>query len=94
MRALTILAWLPIALGNPLNGRSAACNGSPDLCNKSYGEITYLGAHDSPFVRDASTSNSPAGDQYVSIGILRCQKLTLFAGISIPRLNSPTASDS
>lgn len=67
MRALTILSWLPIALANPLNVRSTACNGSPDLCNKSYGEITFLGAHDSPFVRDASTSNTLAGDQYVCI---------------------------
>jgi hypothetical protein len=54
---------LPVALANPLNVRSTACNNSPDLCDKSYGEITHLGAHDSPFVR---TSDSVlAGDQYV-----------------------------
>ncbi|KAJ6127356.1 hypothetical protein N7523_002968 [Penicillium sp. IBT 18751x] len=60
----TLLALLPLALANPLNKRSTACNNSPDLCSKSYGEITHLGAHDSPFVRDSSTSNSIAGDQY------------------------------
>lgn len=63
MRTLGLLTWLPVVLANPLNIRSTACNNSPALCDKSYGEITYLGAHDSPFVRDASTSNSVAGDQ-------------------------------
>ncbi|KAJ5443795.1 uncharacterized protein N7458_007667 [Penicillium daleae] len=58
-----LLVLLPAALANQLNARSTtACNNSPDLCNKSYGEITHLGAHDSPFVR---TSDSVlAGDQY------------------------------
>lgn len=65
MQAFALLALLPLALANPLNVRSTACNNSPDLCNKSYGEITHLGAHDSPFVRDSSTDNSLAGDQYV-----------------------------
>lgn len=65
MRALSYLAWLPVALANPLNLRSTACNNSPDLCDRSYGEITHLGAHDSPFVRDASTSDSLAANQYV-----------------------------
>ncbi|PGH21628.1 hypothetical protein AJ80_03061 [Polytolypa hystricis UAMH7299] len=43
---------------------SAACNNSPDLCSRSYGEITHLGAHDSPFVRDESTGFSLAGNQF------------------------------
>ncbi|GAP89620.1 putative phosphoric diester hydrolase-like protein [Rosellinia necatrix] len=41
-----------------------ACNNSPDLCGRSYGNITHMGAHDSSFLRDASTSNSVAGNQY------------------------------
>lgn len=64
MRAFTFLSLLPAVLANPLNARSTACNNSPDLCDKSYGEITHLGAHDSPFVSDASTGNSKFGDQY------------------------------
>jgi hypothetical protein len=64
MRVFSVLALLPLVLANPLNVRSTACNNSPDLCSKSYGEITHLGAHDSPFVRDSSTSDSVAGDQY------------------------------
>jgi len=41
-----------------------ACNNSPLLCNRNYNNITHLGAHDSPFVRDASTNYSIAGDQF------------------------------
>lgn len=65
MRSFNLLALLPLVLANPLNVRTTACNNSPDLCDKTYGEITHLGAHDSPFVRDSSTDESIAGDQYV-----------------------------
>lgn len=41
-----------------------ACNNSPSLCNKAYNNITHLGAHDSPFLRDASTSFSTSGNQF------------------------------
>ncbi|KAI2778965.1 PLC-like phosphodiesterase [Daldinia loculata] len=43
---------------------TTACNNSPDLCSRSYSDITHMGAHDSSFLRDASTSNSIAGNQY------------------------------
>ncbi|ORY11404.1 PLC-like phosphodiesterase [Clohesyomyces aquaticus] len=41
-----------------------ACNNSPNLCSKPYDMVTYLGAHDSPFLRDVSTSFSSFGNQY------------------------------
>lgn len=41
-----------------------ACNGSHDLCSRTYDNITHMGAHDSSFVRDDSTDNSIAGTQY------------------------------
>ncbi|KAF2867359.1 PLC-like phosphodiesterase [Massariosphaeria phaeospora] len=41
-----------------------ACNNSPSLCNKPYNNVTYLGAHDSPFLRDESTGFSTSGNQY------------------------------
>lgn len=63
MLGLGILALLPFVTAKALRARDTACNNSPDLCSKSYGEITHLGAHDSPFVRDASTDFSTAGDQ-------------------------------
>ena len=43
---------------------STACNNSPSLCSRSYNNITHLGAHDSPFLRDRSTSFSTSGNQY------------------------------
>jgi hypothetical protein len=41
-----------------------ACNNSPDLCNRAYNNITHLGAHDSPFLRNAETSFSTSGNHY------------------------------
>ncbi|KAF9874147.1 phosphoric diester hydrolase-like protein [Colletotrichum karsti] len=43
---------------------TTACNNSPELCSRKYNNITHMGAHDSAFLRDASTSNSIAGNQY------------------------------
>lgn len=43
---------------------STACNNSPSLCSRAYNNITHLGAHDSPFLRDRSTSFSTSGNQY------------------------------
>jgi hypothetical protein len=42
-----------------------ACNNSPSLCSKPYNNITQLGAHNSPFLRDESTSFSTAGNQFL-----------------------------
>lgn len=64
MLGLGLLALLaPLVSAEALAQRTTACNNSPDLCSKSYGEITHLGAHDSPFVRDASTDYSTSGNQ-------------------------------
>lgn len=41
-----------------------ACNNSPDLCSRTYDNITHMGAHDSSFLRDSSTGNSVAGTQF------------------------------
>ncbi len=49
---------------------TVACNNSPDLCSRAYSNITQLGAHDSPFVNNASASDSitfsDAGNQNVN----------------------------
>lgn len=42
-----------------LAASNTPCNNSPSLCNRTYDNVTYLGAHDSPFLRP-----SLAGDQY------------------------------
>ncbi|KAH6661946.1 PLC-like phosphodiesterase [Plectosphaerella plurivora] len=43
---------------------AAACNNSPDLCDRAYNNVTHMGAHNSAFLRDASTGNSISGNQY------------------------------
>lgn len=66
MHALKLLSFfIPAVLASSeLAQRSTTvCNNSPDLCSKSWGDITHLGAHDSPFIRDSSTSYSVAGNQ-------------------------------
>ncbi|WYZ40602.1 hypothetical protein EsH8_IV_000943 [Colletotrichum jinshuiense] len=45
---------------------TTACNNSPSLCSRKYNNITHMGAHDSAFLRDASTQNSIAGNQYLN----------------------------
>ena len=63
-RLLALLPVVACATLSPQND-SIACNNSPALCSLSYSTITHLGAHDSPFVRDASTSFSTSGNQGV-----------------------------
>jgi hypothetical protein len=41
-----------------------ACNNAARLCDLGYDEVLHLGAHDSPFIRDASTGYSTFGNQY------------------------------
>lgn len=43
---------------------TVACNNSPDLCDRKYNNVTHMGAHDAAFLRDSSTDNSVAGNQY------------------------------
>lgn len=63
-RFLLLPAALRAAAAATSATSSTACNNSPSLCAKPYDEITFLGAHDSPFVRDASTDFSTSGNQY------------------------------
>ncbi|KAL8750489.1 MAG: hypothetical protein Q9199_007033 [Rusavskia elegans] len=57
--SITITQCAALAPSN----ESYACNNSPDLCDRSYSNITHLGAHDSPFLRDQSTGYSISGNQ-------------------------------
>ncbi|OAA32604.1 PLC-like phosphodiesterase, TIM beta/alpha-barrel domain protein [Moelleriella libera RCEF 2490] len=45
---------------------NTACNNSPSLCGKQYNAITHMGAHNSAFLRDASTGNSVSGNQFLN----------------------------
>jgi hypothetical protein len=58
------LLW-QFAAGRPqTTARSTACNNSPSLCSRSYGNITHLGAHDSPFVSNSSNKFTSSGNQF------------------------------
>ena len=69
----SLLLQAAFALGAvlvPRQNSSVACNNSPDLCSRPYSNITQLGAHDSPFLVNASSSSntfsiSEAGNQNV-----------------------------
>ncbi|CRG83153.1 hypothetical protein PISL3812_00501 [Talaromyces islandicus] len=83
MHALKLFSFfIPAVLASSeLAQRSTtACNNSPDLCSKSWGDITHLGAHDSPFVRDSSTSYSVAGNQYYNTTVQLSAGVRLVTG--------------
>lgn len=62
-----IIFWQP--LSTLANYDDQACNNSPHLCSLSYGEITYLGTHNSPFLRNKQTSFSTSGNQYFNVTV-------------------------
>ncbi|KAM7222433.1 PLC-like phosphodiesterase, TIM beta/alpha-barrel-containing domain containing protein [Rhypophila decipiens] len=57
-----------------------ACNNSPNLCAQSYSNITHMGAHDSSFVRDASTGYSPFGNQFFNVTVALSAGIRLLQG--------------
>ncbi|KAL2260981.1 hypothetical protein VTK26DRAFT_4844 [Humicola hyalothermophila] len=58
----SMLKWRPSLTSR--QSPTTACNNSPLLCDRAYSNITHMGAHNSAFVRDASTGNSISGNQY------------------------------
>lgn len=68
---LSFLSLSTAASINPSISRrqTTACNNSPSLCSKPYNSVVHLGAHDSPFVRDATTDFSASGNQYYNSSV-------------------------
>ncbi|KAI1505528.1 PLC-like phosphodiesterase [Biscogniauxia marginata] len=62
--ASSTFASIAVSTSTASSSSGTACNNSPDLCSRSYNNITHMGAHDSSFLRDSSTGNSVAGNQY------------------------------
>ncbi|SPN98392.1 uncharacterized protein DNG_01437 [Cephalotrichum gorgonifer] len=60
---ITHAAATPSRLAARQSG-SVACNNSPELCSRRYNNVTHLGAHNSAFLRDESTNDSIAGNQF------------------------------
>ncbi|EME84702.1 uncharacterized protein MYCFIDRAFT_33704 [Pseudocercospora fijiensis CIRAD86] len=63
-QALSALFLVSAAIRSVSAQSSTACNNSPDLCSRQYNNITYLGTHNAPFLRDASTDYSTSGNQF------------------------------
>lgn len=59
LQAVSILPFLYAT-----TSAQTACNNSPALCNRAYNNITHLGAHNSPFLRNENTSFSTSGNHY------------------------------
>ncbi|CAE6997969.1 hypothetical protein CFE70_000585 [Pyrenophora teres f. teres 0-1] len=57
-----------------------ACNNSPDLCSRAYNNITYLGAHNSPFLRNEQTSFSTSGNHYYNTTVQLDSGVRLLSG--------------
>lgn len=57
---------LPQTANTASSSSAIACNNSPDLCDRAYNDVTYIGAHNIPFLRDESTDNSLAGNQFLN----------------------------
>ncbi|KAI5247196.1 hypothetical protein E4T43_02264 [Aureobasidium subglaciale] len=64
LTSLFLLPSLAQVTLSAVTKRATACNNSPDLCSKAYNNVTYLGTHNAPFLRDASTGNSQSGNQF------------------------------
>lgn len=67
---------------------STSCNNSPSLCSRQYDNITHLGAHNSPFLRDSSTGFSTSGNQFYN------STIQLNAGVRLLTAQVQTPTDS
>jgi hypothetical protein len=75
----------------PLEKRGTApCNNSPQLCDRSYGNITHLGAHDSPFVSNASNNYAIAGNQFYTSPVQLDAGVRLLTGQIQVNSDAPT----
>ncbi|KAF2714346.1 hypothetical protein K504DRAFT_366667 [Pleomassaria siparia CBS 279.74] len=69
-----------------------ACNNSPSLCNRAYNNITHLGAHDSPFVRDKTTDFATSGNQYYN-STVQLQAGVRLLSAQVHKVNGSTGED-
>jgi hypothetical protein len=80
LTSLFMLPSLAQVAFSAVTKRATACNNSPDLCSRAYNNVTHLGAHNSPFLRDASTGNSQSGNQFYNSTIQLSAGVRLLTG--------------
>lgn len=61
MKIEVLTTLLTLVASSVAQGR--VCNNAAALCSRTYDNVTYLGAHDSPYVRNSTNSYSVAGNQ-------------------------------
>lgn len=67
MKLSLLLSLFSVALTTAYDPK--ACNNSPSLCSRTYDDVVYLGAHNSPSIRDASTEFNVGGVQYFNVTV-------------------------
>ncbi|TIA65507.1 hypothetical protein D6C77_00760 [Aureobasidium pullulans] len=80
LTSLFLLPSLAQVAFSAVTKRATACNNSPDLCSKTYNNITHLGSHNAPFLRDASTGNSASGNQFYNTTVQLSAGVRLLSG--------------
>jgi hypothetical protein len=80
LTSLFLLPSLAQVAFSAVTKRATACNNSPDLCSRAYNNVTHLGAHNSPFLRDASTGNSQSGNQFYNSTVQLSAGVRLLTG--------------
>ncbi|KAL5611846.1 hypothetical protein BROUX41_000580 [Berkeleyomyces rouxiae] len=65
----TTITTATSTISSAATGSASVCNNAASLCDLQYNKITHMGAHDSSFLRDASTGNSASGTQYFNATI-------------------------
>lgn len=68
------------SVGSPLPTSTQSCNGHASFCTRSYGNITYVGTHNSPFVKEGSVSANQDLDvtQQLTDGVRMCELMNWF----------------
>ena len=59
-----VITFILAAAVNAQAAAGRACNNAAKLCDQPYNNITHLGAHNSPFLRDESTGFSSSGNHF------------------------------
>ncbi|KAH7091389.1 PLC-like phosphodiesterase [Paraphoma chrysanthemicola] len=90
-------SWVQVAAIIPFLFSTAtaqtACNNSPSLCSKAYNNITHLGAHNSPFLRNQQTSFSTSGNHFYNTTVQLDAGVRLLTA-QVHKANDTTGSQS
>lgn len=72
---VTVVEGTTTYVDSPSPTATQLCNGHASFCTRSYGNITYVGAHNSPFVKENNVASNQNLDvtQQLTAGIRMCE---------------------